>query len=97
MISAFGASNEVPTDESLGALFDRFLLRIRSDNLDAYHFNELLDLGVRHEVKKLKRQKATPLVSAADLHAMTDDLAKRLSFNEGVSLVLQGADFPDSR
>ncbi|MEZ4226274.1 MAG: AAA family ATPase [Polyangiaceae bacterium] len=82
LISAFGASNEVPTDESLSALFDRFLLRIRSDNLDAYHFNELLDLGVRHEVKKLKRQKTEPLVSAADLHAMTDDLAKRLSFSE---------------
>ncbi|HMR76845.1 MAG TPA: AAA family ATPase [Polyangiaceae bacterium] len=82
LISAFGASNEVPTDESLGALFDRFLLRIRSDNLDAYHFNELLDLGVRHEVKKLKREKAAPLVSAKDLHAMTDDLAKRLSFSE---------------
>src|SRR5687767_2684039 len=34
LISAFGASNEVPADESLSALFDRFLLRIRSDNLE---------------------------------------------------------------
>ncbi len=36
--SAFGAANEVPSDEALTAIFDRFILRIRSDNLDAYHF-----------------------------------------------------------
>src|SRR5580692_4092290 len=33
LLSCFGASNEVPTDETLTAIFDRFLLRIRSDNL----------------------------------------------------------------
>ncbi|MFO0570891.1 MAG: AAA family ATPase [Polyangiaceae bacterium] len=82
LISAFGASNEVPTDESLSAMFDRFLLRIRSDNLDAYHFNELLQLGVQHEVKRLKRTQVTPLLSAADIHAMTDDLARRLNFTD---------------
>jgi MoxR-like ATPase len=82
LISAFGASNEVPSDESLSAMFDRFLLRIRSDNLDAYHFNELLQLGVQQEVKKLRREKPAPLLSAADIHAMTEDLAKRLQFTE---------------
>ncbi|MCK6534525.1 MAG: AAA family ATPase [Polyangiaceae bacterium] len=82
LISAFGASNEVPSDESLSAMFDRFLLRIRSDHLDAYHFNELLQLGVQHEVKKLRRSKPQPLLSAANIHAMTEDLARRLSFSE---------------
>ena len=82
LISAFGASNEVPSDESLSAMFDRFLLRIRSDHLDAYHFNELLQLGVHHEVKKLRRSKPQPLLSAAHIHAMTEDLARRLSFSE---------------
>ena len=82
LISAFGASNEVPSDESLSAMFDRFLLRIRSDHLDAYHFNELLQLGVQHEVKKLRRSKPQPLLSAAHIHAMTEDLARRLSFSE---------------
>ena len=33
LISAFGASNEVPNDEDLMAVFDRFLLRVRSENL----------------------------------------------------------------
>src|SRR5262245_1901669 len=32
LLSAFGASNEVPTNESLTAIYDRFLLRIRSEN-----------------------------------------------------------------
>ena len=82
LISAFGASNEVPSDESLSAMLDRFLLRIRSDHLDAYHFNELLQLGVQHEVKKLRRSKPQPLLSAAHIHAMTEDLARRLSFSE---------------
>jgi MoxR-like ATPase len=82
LISAFGASNEVPADESLSALFDRFLLRIRSDNLDAYHFNELLALGVDHEVRRLRRQAAQPLVTAAELHAMVEELARRLQFSD---------------
>jgi MoxR-like ATPase len=82
LISAFGASNEVPADESLSALFDRFLLRIRSDNLDAYHFNELLQLGIDHEVRRLRRQSATPLVTAAELHAMVEELAQRLQFSD---------------
>src|ERR1700748_3402445 len=33
LLSCFGASNEVPNDENLTAIFDRFLLRIRSENL----------------------------------------------------------------
>jgi len=93
LISTFGASNEVPSDESLAAMFDRFLLRIRSDNLDAYHFNELLQLGVNHEVKKLRRTKVQPLVSAADIHAMTEDLARRLKFSDAFLASYKGLIF----
>lgn len=93
LISVFGASNEVPSDESLSALFDRFLLRIRSDNLDAYHFNELVQLGVSHEVKKLRRQKPTPLVTAEELHGMTEELARRLSFPDDFLSTYKGLVF----
>jgi MoxR-like ATPase len=82
LIAAFGASNEVPSDESLGALFDRFLLRIRSDNLDAYHFNELLQVGVQHEVRRLRGAKPEALISAQELHAIGIELAKRLEFSD---------------
>src|SRR5690606_36863754 len=93
LISAFGASNEVPADESLSALFDRFLLRIRSDVLDAYHFNELLQLGVTHEVKKLRRQAPKPLVTAAEIHAMVEDLARRLEFSDAFLSTYKGLIF----
>jgi len=82
LISAFGASNEVPSDESLAALFDRFLLRIRSDNLDAYHFNELVMLGISHELRKLRGERHEPLVSSAELAATSGELAQRLQFSE---------------
>src|SRR5580692_834368 len=51
LLSAFGAANEVPTDEALAAIYDRFLLRIRSDNLDAYHFQDLLQKGLDNEIR----------------------------------------------
>ncbi|MDP9001340.1 MAG: AAA family ATPase, partial [Myxococcota bacterium] len=49
LLSAFGASNEVPGDETLTAIYDRFILRIKNDNLDAYHFQDLLQKGLEFE------------------------------------------------
>lgn len=40
-----GASNRLPEDEALGALFDRFLLRVVSDNVDADRLRDVLDAG----------------------------------------------------
>src|SRR5213082_1668982 len=40
--SLFGATNEVPNDDALGAVFDRFLVRTLSDNLDSFHFHGLV-------------------------------------------------------
>ena len=93
LISAFGASNEVPSDESLSALFDRFLLRIRSDNLDAYHFNELLQVGIRHEVRRLRGGKPEPLISAQHLHGIGRELAERLEFKEAFLSTYKGLVF----
>src|SRR3984957_9347880 len=56
LLSCFGASNEVPTDETLTAIYDRFILRIRNDNLDAYHFQDLLQKGITNEVQALAQQ-----------------------------------------
>ena len=93
LISVFGASNEVPSDESLSALFDRFLLRIHSDNLDAYHFNELLQVGVAHEVRRLRREAVEPLVKSAELQSFGDELAGRLEFSDSFLSTYKGLVF----
>jgi MoxR-like ATPase len=49
LISLYAASNEVPSSDNLDAIFDRFLLRVHSDNLDSYHFHELMNKGLALE------------------------------------------------
>jgi MoxR-like ATPase len=82
LLSAFGASNEVPTDETLTAVFDRFILRIRSDNLDAYHFQGLLEKGIEQEVMGLTGQELTPFASAAELAELHRGFRERMRFSE---------------
>ncbi|HUS68902.1 MAG TPA: AAA family ATPase [Kofleriaceae bacterium] len=53
LISLFAASNEAPNDDNLSAMFDRFLLRVLSENLDSYHFHELLARGVANELRMM--------------------------------------------
>ncbi len=47
-----GASNHLPEDEALQALFDRFLIRVHCDNVDPGSLNEVLEAGWRLEGKK---------------------------------------------
>jgi MoxR-like ATPase len=81
LLSAFGAANEVPTDEALAAIYDRFLLRIRSDNLDAYHFQDLLQKGLENEIRA-RSQDETPLIHARELAEIQKTLLARTRFRE---------------
>ena len=40
-----GASNRLPEDDALGALFDRFLLRVRCDNVATEQLSAVLSAG----------------------------------------------------
>jgi len=82
LLSAFGASNEVPGDETLTAIYDRFILRIRSDNLDAYHFQDLLQKGLAHEVVQMTDAPVEPLVTARELAELQRGLLQRTRFGE---------------
>ena len=97
LLSAFGASNEVPTDETLTAIYDRFILRIRSDNLDAYHFQDLLQKGIDHEMLELDAAPGAPLVDARELAELQRGLLARTHVQRGVLLPVQGARLPDPR
>lgn len=49
MLMAVGASNGLPEDDALGALFDRFLLRVRCENVDTQRLSEVLSAGWQRE------------------------------------------------
>jgi MoxR-like ATPase len=46
-----GASNSLPEEEALGALFDRFLMRVRCDNVPAERLGEVLQAGWELDLK----------------------------------------------
>jgi len=45
LLMVVGASNRLPEDDALSALFDRFLLRVRCDNVPEQRMLEVLDAG----------------------------------------------------
>lgn len=47
LLMVVGASNRLPEDEALGALFDRFLLRVVCDNVEEERLRNVLDAGWR--------------------------------------------------
>ena len=65
-----GASNHLPEDDALKALFDRFLLRVRADNVAPEQLPAVLDAGW-----KLQR---TDLPHAATLHFEDIEALQRL-------------------
>jgi MoxR-like ATPase len=93
LISVFGASNEVPGDETLNAIFDRFLLRIRSDNLDAYHFSELLTRGIQHELRQMADQVMPPMVSSQELASLGASVGGRMRFDDAFLSTYKGVVF----
>ena len=95
LVSAFGASNEVPNDEDLMAVFDRFLLRVHSENLDSYHFHDLLLRGIAHESSKIdgSYDQIEPMIASEDLHRIQRTFAPRMSFSEEILSAYKGLVF----
>ena len=87
LLSAFGASNEVPSDETLTAIFDRFILRIRSDNLDAYHFQDLLQKGLeQRDLALTGRRRCSRSSTARELGRAAARPARSARVQRGVLL-----------
>jgi MoxR-like ATPase len=84
LISMFAASNEVPNDDALNAMFDRFLLRVVSDNLDSYHFHNLVATGLKNEVGKItgREDGVRSVLSVNDLLQLHASFDKYLMFSE---------------
>ena len=59
-----GASNRLPEDDALGALFDRFLLRVRCDNVQPEELPQVLVAGWKLD---LERDGRRPSVTTDDV------------------------------
>jgi MoxR-like ATPase len=68
-LMVIGASNHLPEDEALQALFDRFLIRVRCDNVDPQHLNALLNAGWTLEQKKVTEK---PAITAEEVRQLQD-------------------------
>jgi MoxR-like ATPase len=84
LCSLYGATNEIPNDDALSAIFDRFLIRARSENLDSFHFHGLVERGVKAEVALATGadESIRPLVSVADLRLVHRRVEALLVFPE---------------
>ena len=78
-------------------MFDRFLVRALSDNLDSFHFHALLDRGVKAEIAQASGadERIVPVVSLSEIRRVHSRLESPAAFPRGVPGALQGSDLPD--
>ena len=90
LVSVIGASNEVPGDADLAAIFDRFLLRVRTDYLDAFHFQDLLARGWALEAQMSVEAPVRPLLSAEELRAAQRQIATQTRLDDAFLQAYRG-------
>ena len=72
-LMVIGASNHLPEDEALQALFDRFLIRVKSDNVDPQELNAVLNAGW---VLEQQHGSDKPAISVAEIASLQELTAK---------------------
>jgi MoxR-like ATPase len=71
MLMAVGASNRLPEDDALAALFDRFLLRVTCGNVDTERMLEVLDAGwLREQTRVAPNQPETSPLQVEDVRTL---------------------------
>lgn len=69
-----GASNVLPEDDALGALFDRFLLRVHCDNVGPEELSSVLVAGWKLDTRKKPMPPAITVDEIRQLQGMIDDV-----------------------
>lgn len=69
-----GASNRLPEDEALCALFDRFLLRVRCDNVPPEQLNQVLSAGWKLDMHRAETAASVTTDDLRNLHRMLHDV-----------------------
>lgn len=70
-----GASNHLPQDDALQALFDRFLLRVHCDNVPEEQLTRVLEAGWQHELRQSSKEQEAS-VSVDDIRALQNQLSQ---------------------
>ncbi len=70
LLCAIGATNEVPEDDSLAALYDRFLVRVWTDNVEEARFDKLFQKGWKLERDRIRLGYALELVNVTTTAAL---------------------------
>ncbi|QDT19796.1 AAA family ATPase [Gimesia chilikensis] len=68
-----GASNHLPEDSALSALFDRFLVRVRCDNVEPDQLSQVLTAGWKMDVK---REQTQGTMSIDEIRSLQNSLAQ---------------------
>lgn len=75
LLMAVGASNHLPEDDALGALFDRFLLRVVCDNAPGDRLGDVLHAGWRLEASAPHATATMPVDDVRQLHRALTQVA----------------------
>jgi len=70
LLMVIGTSNRLPEDDALGALFDRFLLRVRCDNVAPERIQDVLIAGWELDLGRIKPAAVFPVEDIRRLNAM---------------------------
>ncbi len=73
-LMVIGASNRLPEDEAMHALFDRFLLRVHCDNVPHERLGEVLSAGWRLDHGRLERGQAVAVEDIRQLQGLIGDV-----------------------
>jgi MoxR-like ATPase len=69
-----GASNRLPEDDTLGALFDRFLLRVRSDNVPPEMLTTVLEAGWQLQRAEIPSVDSAQRITMDELRSMQSSI-----------------------
>lgn len=70
LLMVVGASNRLPEDDALAALFDRFLLRVRCDNVSVEQLQNVLVAGWDYENQRDAQQAAMTVQQIGELQQL---------------------------
>src|SRR6185295_918941 len=74
VLMVVGASNRLPEDDALGALFDRFLMRVPCDNVPADRLGDVLTAGWKLDLGQHEQRPTVDVEDVRSLHRLLVDV-----------------------